>query len=426
MFPKRYAEILTDRPKKLVNKALNLFWTGYVIYIVCYMLMISAVVPAKITYLQLLGVALFVPPAIYLVRFKIESSYFRFMFVVYTLWSIYIVSRGFEFNKDYLFATLVEAYGGIFLYLVPFIALFPKNLIYLKKIFNVILILSVIYLLCDVVFIKALLASDSDVGKTVVEYFAKIAGIPCGFILLTLAYYSEPKKSKAFLFKLYVFSVIVLTFLLAAIRARRGLTFMAANILILAYFYYNYSFKSNLFFKFFPLLILFFVSIYAVAVFTDNSQNGMFRNLKGRIKEDTRSDVEDYFYIDLSQKDWLIGKGIEGKYYCPTGATEDGYRGVIETDYLEIILKGGLVNLVLLALITVPAVILGLFYSKNILSKAAAGWIILWMLALYPATVTTFALNYLLVWISIGICYSKTIRNIPEEIMRQYFQYKIL
>jgi hypothetical protein len=88
---------------------------------------------------------------------------------------------------------------------------------------------------------------------------------------------------------------------------------------------------------------------------------------------------------------------------------------MIETDYLNIILKGGIISLVLLFLIAIPAVIKGLFFSKNILSKAAAFWIIIWLVELYPANVNSFSLNHILVWISIGICYSKEIRNYTES-----------
>jgi hypothetical protein len=410
---------------KKTSKALDLFWAGFIIYITCYMLMISGVVNAKITYLQLLGVVIFMIPAIRLVRFKIENIYLRTLFIIYCGWQLYVVSRGFEFNKEYLFDMFVEAYGGIFLYLAPFMLLFPKDLVYLKKVINVILILSVIYFVCDIIFIKALLAPSSETGQTRIEYFAKIMGIPCGFILLTIVYHNDKRKSWAILGKLWVFFIIILTLLLAAIRARRGLMFMTVNILVFTYIIYNYAYKTHLFFKFFPLLILFFVSIYAASLFSAGSRGGAFNLLTQRLKEDTRSDVEDYFYIDMDKKDWMVGKGMVGSYYCPTGATEDGYRKVIETDYLQIMLKGGYISLGLLLLIAVPAVFLGLFYSKNILSKAAASWILLWMLALFPATVTTFSLNYLLVWIAIGICYSKEIRKMPEATIKEHFQYKM-
>jgi hypothetical protein len=62
-----------------------------------------------------------------------------------------------------------------------------------------------------------------------------------------------------------------------------------------------------------------------------------------------------------------------------------------------------------------------LFFSNNALSKAAALWIILWLISLYPSTVTTFTMNYILVWIAIGICYSKLVRNMSDHVLKEYF-----
>src|SRR5690606_40977898 len=96
------------------------------------------------------------------------------------------------------------------------------------------------------------------------------------------------------------------------------------------------------------------------------------------------------------------------------------FRHVIETGYLQMILKGGIIGVCLFLLITIPAIFLGLFQSKNILSKAAAIWIIMALLNSYPTIITGFTFKYLLVWISIGICYSQTIRSIKEKHIQQY------
>ena len=90
---------------------------------------------------------------------------------------------------------------------------------------------------------------------------------------------------------------------------------------------------------------------------------------------------------------------------------------MIETDYLYIILKGGIISLGLLLLILIPAIVKGLFYSRNLLSKASAIWILLWVIELYPANVNSFSLNHILVWLAVGICYSREIRNMPEKIV---------
>jgi len=111
---------------------------------------------------------------------------------------------------------------------------------------------------------------------------------------------------------------------------------------------------------------------------------------------------------------------------APPGIDESGdysgYRNGIETDYLNIILKGGSISLGLLLLIAIPAMFKGLMFSNNSLSKAAGFWILIWLLSLYPSTVTTFSMNYILVWISIGICYSPSYRGLSEETLKAYFK----
>ena len=132
-------------------------------------------------------------------------------------------------------------------------------------------------------------------------------------------------------------------------------------------------------------------------------------------------------YADMSPTDWVIGKGIKGQYYCPVvenvnDAEGAGYRDNIETGYLQIILKGGIISLALLLLMFVPAVYKGLFKSKNVLSKAAALWIFLWIIYLYPSGGIVFTMNYVLVWIAVGICYSEKIRNLPDSTIKNYLQ----
>jgi hypothetical protein len=169
------------------------------------------------------------------------------------------------------------------------------------------------------------------------------------------------------------------------------------------------------------LLLISTIYFFGTKIYSEN-QRGIFSYISDRLNEgidDTRAGVEEDLFQDMEFKDWVIGKGINGSYYSPGLDGEDfrDYRTGIETDYLAIILKGGLINLGLLLLIAIPAIFKGLFYSRNILSKAAAIWILLYLLDLYPTPVTDFTLNYLLVWISIGICYSNTIRNISENKM---------
>ena len=146
----------------------------------------------------------------------------------------------------------------------------------------------------------------------------------------------------------------------------------------------------------------------------------VFDFLMTRKDEDTRGPVEYAMKLDMKTADWAIGKGINGTYYCPGINPFSDRRNIIETGYLQIILQGGMVSLILLGLIVVPAVYLGLFKSSNIFSKAAAIFILLWIIYQYPRIVNSFSIYYLLIWISVGICYSAKIRNLSDKTIRKH------
>lgn len=112
------------------------------------------------------------------------------------------------------------------------------------------------YILGHIVFIKSLLTSE--IGLSVIENFSRNLGIPCGFILLINAYYTDKRRLWALYGKLWVLFVIILTFILAIIKARRGLMFMSLNILLFSYIMYYYANRGNLFKRYFPLIIIFF------------------------------------------------------------------------------------------------------------------------------------------------------------------------
>jgi hypothetical protein len=404
-------------------RILNIFWIGFILYTSGYTISTSSQVNYTMCNLvQLAGLFLLIPCAILLIRLKIENKYLRVTFYIYCFWLISVVIRGFQLEYTFIRGLIFNSYEGLFIYFTPFIMLFPKKLVYIKKVINVVLILGIIYVLYSLLFIKDLLLPyNVQNSQNIVEYFSKTLSIPCGFVMLTYIYHSNKKK-------LFAIFVTLLTFMFALYRARRALAFLAIWPVFITYIIYlNYSKKYLLKIVIFLLLVsLISVSVAywqsAKAYLSDSSTTSWFLD---RIGQDTRTLVEEYFYRDLKPIDWVIGKGINGKYYCP-GIAEGVnnitiYRTGIETDYLTIILKGGLISLGLMILMAVPAIFKGLFHSKNLLSKAAAIWILFYLIELYPAPVTTFSLNYLLVWISIGICFSKELRDLPDDEIKEAF-----
>ena len=403
------------------KRSLSLFWIGFIIYTSVFALYSTERVNYIVcNVLQILGIIIMVPSSVFLINLRIENKYLRVTFLIYCLWLFGVVLRGFLFEYGFIKIMLLNAYEGIFIYFSPIILLFHKNLYYVRRIFNVIIILGIVYIVFDIVFIKQLLISyDDKNSQAMMEYFSKTLSIPCGFILLTYIYHSDKRNILALF-------VLLITFILSIVRARRALAFLVFCPLVFSYIIYFIYSKSRIFkFVFFIMLsimlllgIVYMNSI--IGYFSSSSTTGWFVD---RISHNTRAEVEQYFYQDMKPLDWAIGKGIDGKYFCP--GVEEGvgrltvFRKGIETDYLTIILKGGIISLGLMLIIAIPAIINGLFYSKNLLSKASAIWILLYLISLYPAPVTAFTMNYLLVWISIGICYTKELRDIPDSIIKE-------
>ena len=402
-------------------KVLNIFWAGFIIYTSAFTISITEQVNFTVCNLiQIIGLVIMVPTILILIRLRIENKYLQMTFLVYYFWSILVILRGFLLEYDFIKQMLFNAYEGVLIFLLPIILLFPRNLQYIKKVFAVIIILGVIYIFYSLLFIKDLIVSyDIKNSQDIIEYFSKTLSLPCGFILITYIYHSNRKN-------LLALGVIALTFVFAVFRARRALAFMAFIPIIMAYFFYLFYSKSKImkFVFFFIIAVMITIAVaYLQSIVYYFSTSELTSWFVDRIGQDSRSEVEQYFFRDLKTIDWIIGKGINGQYFCPGVSEGIGqisiYRSGIETDYLNTILKGGLVSLGLALLILIPAMFKGFFHSKNLLSKAAASWILLYLACLYPAPVSHFTLNYILVWISVGICYSRELRNMSDTDIKE-------
>lgn len=397
--------------------AWNFFWVGFVIY------SISNACPGidiPVKYLQaaqIVGIFLFLPSGIYLIHWSFENIYLKVLFSVYMLWSFVTMVRGFTFDYYSLKNLFFYAAFSIFIYFAPFILVFKDSLVNIRKLFSVIVILNLFFLLYVILYRQIIIHGVSGFYRLPTEITERVThflSLPAAFILLTYVYH----KQKKIFFSVFI---LLFTFLIVSIRARRGLMFMTLCFMLFSYVMFYFTNKGKILKILLSVALLCFVVFYAFVTYSKN-QSGTFGLITNRIDEDTRKGVERYFWADMSKTDLVFGRGINGKYYCP-GIDElvgsvTVQRSVIESGYLQIVLKGGFLSLGLYLLITIPAIFFGLFYSKNVLTKASAVWIFLYTIFLYPTYVNIFSLTYLIIWISVGICYSDAIRSKSnEEIM---------
>jgi hypothetical protein len=394
---------------------LNLFWFGFLLYTLAWTITSSRQTNFVVFQsLQIVGILLMIPTGYKLVKFEFDSHYQKVVFFMIIFWAGIIFLRGLSFEKEALKLMLLNPWFGGFLYFVPLIMLFPKKLIYYRKMFDVILVLGFFFIIYSILFRADLLETEKNVlSREIVEYFSKTLAVAVSFILMTYLYHSKRRNLAAF-------GILALCIFFAVIRARRGLLFMTLGSLFLVFvlFWINTKYKIVMFLLSGGVLVL----LGSVSVYLLTSSEAEFVSyLQQRGVEDTRTGVERYFFSDMEGLDWVIGRGMMGMYYSPTMG-QGNYRGTIETDYLNMVLKGGFVQVVLFMLILLPAIYKGLFQSRNTLSKAAALWILFWMLNTHPSTVQVFTMNYILVWIGVGICYSDTLRNLSEKGLRVYFR----
>lgn len=400
------------------TKYYKFFWLGFSIYSISAIFSITEIYDNSIRQaIEAVGLIFIFSCGIPLLRFKFNNKYLQFVFITYFLWLVLIILRGWSIDFRFIKDTLFNPTFGIMPYFAPLILLFPKNLSSYRKLFGIITLFGIFYFIYDIVSIRDLLNSDHStyIGVGIVEYSAKLS-IPACFILLTFNYHSKRRIVIAI-------SVVIATLLFAIYQGRRGLTFIISSQIIFSYIIYLINSKN----KFLVILLSILFSLYVYIYIYDSiaqSDSKLFQYFIERGTEDTRTGVEFAFYADFKTQDWIFGRGLQGEYYCPDidENQESDNRSVIETGYLQVILRGGIINLVLMLMIALPAIFFGLFYSKNTLSKAAGIWILLWIFYLYPANMQEFSMYYLIFWISIGICYSKELRNIPENEFKKVIQ----
>jgi hypothetical protein len=218
---------------------------------------------------------------------------------------------------------------------------------------------------------------------------------------------------------LFAGAIMLIAILFSVYNARRGLSMIMAVMVVTSFFLYLFQTKNKIFPVYLSVLGICLMLLYTKSIYNINNVR-LLNFIAERGEVDTRTGVEIYFYNDMDTYDWIFGRGISGTYYCPGIDDDTDNRSLIETGFLQIILKGGLIRLGIMLLIMVPAIFLGLFSSRNLLAKAAACWILIFLLSLYPATSEGFNLAYLIVWLSVEICYNKDILSLSDEEINKF------
>lgn len=347
-------------------------------------------------------------------NFVFESKYYKYAFWTFFLYGLVTVIRGWTFAPADLTSYLRVSY--IFWpFLMPLYTFIDKKMLTMSFIMECLYYIGLGYLAVAIVVPHLLLY------RPTAEPIAFALALGCEFVLLNAMYMSNKKTNVSFL-------VVLLSVLSLVYLARRSAALLFAGIIGFSYLFALFSNRKPFIYKMFPFLI-----VAGVIVFfsVDKFSKSLTSNLNQRMNEDTRTDVINNFMIDM-RNDMTFGKGMNGRYYCPVGGGgvhDDGmeweavdYRDTIENGYLQLVLSGGIVHLVLFLLICIPAMFSGIFRSSNYFARSCGVIILLWLIYMFAFGQPNISVGYMLVWISIGVCYTPGLRNKTDlEIMLEMY-----
>jgi hypothetical protein len=399
-----------------LKKAIAIFVAAITCYFVSYVisLQFEIIDDKKLSILQFtfLAAMLYASKDL-LTDFRFENLYFKYIFFIFMAYQLVLIARGFELNYQ-IVKNIVQTDFIFWPSVIPFAIFFDKTdltFFYLIKSF---FLLAIIFLFCSI------LDPFLVIQRVTSEPFVLTFAFTAGFLFLNAKYLSRKVSWIAFISLLV--GLVSFVYL-----ARRNAIISFGSLLITGLYIMLRNFSISKFIKFIPVIAgLFIFSLYIF----DRLPDSLTQRLKDRVTEDSRSFVFENLFKGL-KNEMAFGKGINGNYYSPMDdeLTEDGirygaieYRNVIENGYLQLLLNGGYLNIVLFVLITFPAAFLGIFKSKNQLSRSCGVVVLLWLMDMAIYGLPRLLLEYILVWISVGICYSQSFRNKSEEEITESFR----
>lgn len=217
-----------------------------------------------------------------------------------------------------------------------------------------------------------------------------------------------PKKIWGIAFLNIMFAIF-----LAALNARRSTVFGICLVFLIG----CYKVKKLRWISIMSLLVVGYIMY----------SNGMLDFFMTKMDVDTRSGVEEGFYKDMNMYSWIFGRGATGTYFDPDAIFLDqtGIRTEIETGYLYLILKGGIIYLAVYVLALLYAVWKGLRQSNNAFVRSFAIIILVSLFELIPYGIPTWNLKFFSIWMGVAICLNPQMRMMTNEQIKKYLSFRL-
>ena len=210
------------------------------------------------------------------------------------------------------------------------------------------------------------------------------------------------------------FAVSIGELLIGLYTARRGrtVTFLLYYVLCFLLYYFNKN-TSKI-----QMLIAGVLVLYLGYLIVMGSSGGFLSLLIERGVADSRTEVENSFYASMDVRSWIWGRGWFGQYY---DYIFKDYRSSIETGYLALILRGGIIYLILYVFIFLYSGIRGLFFSNSVFVKAFAIMLLMNIFELYPWGWPLFNFKFFVMWIGVYICNNPFYLSLNDKKVKTIF-----
>lgn len=223
--------------------------------------------------------------------------------------------------------------------------------------------------------------------------------------------------------KILLYIIFILMLFIAAFYGRRSLL---GDIIFLFAFLQLIQISSKTVSKISLALrysLLFLIITPIILLYSENiTQLSVFQRGFGRDAWDESRGLVmlDFFEDFVSTRDWAMGRGLNGQIKRTlAGSNDNGFGTIIENGYLAVVLKGGNVYFFFILYFFLRAIYVGWFKSNNDFTKAFAALLLIHLLGMIGFNIPIFNHRYMLLWLSIPICFSVYYRSLTNQQVKQ-------
>lgn len=343
--------------------------------------------------------------------FVIELDlYFRVVFAAIVCWSLITLMRSFAFDAQVMIS-LFGHYQMGWAWFTPLAFVFglnARNWVLLSSFFSSLLLVGSLLTPLSIVF-------GENFAFGVLEWMAFLA-----VMILTFPYQNKVSK--------VITMIALFSFFMLSIQASQRVNILF--IFIIGLFVIIELIRNQNVIIVYKLMVVFTFCMlfFSVWLFQDTLQNTVQSN--DEMMTDTRTFLFEEMFEDMDFSEELLGRGALGQYYSPyfemiqrLGLYGDHeFRSVNEVGYLEIILKGGYIMVLLYLLILLPAAYLGIFRSNNVMTRMSGyfivSYLVVWFVSYYPV----YSAEYILLWMAAGTALSKSNRKLENKDILLWFK----